>query len=220
MKSFKSSGVLVLNMEVVTAYHAEQMLKSYVQTSDSILSQSVDDALEFATYPCVLKIVSQKALHKTEVKAVRIVHNKEGLEREYMNLLRLGIQKKLHMEGILVQKFEKGSEVFIGIKNDPVFGHVIGLGVGGTLVEELKDVQWRVCPISDKDANSMIENLTFKNLVKGFRGTHNNVKALKKTLLKLSTFPKKYANLEEMDINPLILNEDDATVVDARIILK
>ena len=103
-------------MEVITAYEAEKMLRKYARTSDSILSTGIDEALKFATYPCALKIVSKKALHKTEVKGVRIVHNKEELEKEYMDLLKIGIKKELHIEGILVQRYETGSSVFIGRK--------------------------------------------------------------------------------------------------------
>ncbi len=209
-------------MEVLTAYKAEKLLNNYVRVSKSILSQSVEEAIDFAErqYPIALKIISKQALHKTEIKGVRIVHNKQDLMQQYSELLKLSVQKGIHLEGILVQKFQEGSEVFVGIKKDPTFGHVIGLGVGGILVEELKDVQWRVCPIAAKDADSMLENLKFKNIIKGARGNHSNIAALKKALIQLSHFPDKHPKLQEMDINPLILNHQYATVVDARMIFE
>ncbi len=207
-------------MEILTAYKAEKLLSKVVRVSTAILTQHVDEALAFARYPTALKLISPQALHKTEIKGVRIVHNKDDMVKEYSNLLSVAVRHKIHLEGILVQRFEEGSEVFVGIKKDPTFGHVIGLGVGGILVEEIKDVQWRVCPITAKDADSMLDNLKFKNIIKGVRNSHNNIAELKRTLIQLSHFPSKHPNLQEMDINPLILNHHTATVVDARIILE
>jgi len=207
-------------MEVLTAYKAEKLLSRYVRVSKSILTKDAEKALDFATYPSALKIISDKALHKTEIKGVRIVHNRQDLLAQFSELMNLVLKKNIPIEGILVQRFEEGSEVFVGIKKDPTFGHVIGLGVGGILVEELKDVQWRTCPITKNDAESMLENLKFKNIVKGVRGNHGNIKELFKTLIKLSYFPKKHPHLQEMDINPLILNHKYATVVDARMVFE
>jgi hypothetical protein len=208
-------------MDIITAYNAEQMLKKYVDVSRSQLTQSIDDALDFVNeFPVVVKLISKRALHKTEMKAIRIVYSREQLIKNYGDLLKIALENKFLIEGVLVQDFKEGSEVFIGIKKDPTFGHVIGLGVGGVLVEELKDVQWRVCPITNKDADSMLSHLKFKNIIYGTRNNHNNIAELKKALISLSNVPKKYPHLQEMDVNPLILNHKYATVVDARMIFE
>ena len=207
-------------MEIMTAYKAEKLLSRYVRVSRCILSQNIDEALGFATYPSVLKIISKQALHKTEIKGVRFVHNRQDLLHEYSELLKTALKHNIHIEGILVQDFQEGSQVFVGIKKDPTFGHVIGLGVGGILVEEIKDIQWRTCPVEGKDVESMLENLKFKNIIKGTRGDHNNISELKKIVIKLSQLPHKYPHLQEMDVNPLILNHKYATVIDARMIFE
>ncbi len=206
-------------MNVLTAYEAQNLLEKYTEVSKSVLTKNIDEALGFGIYPSVLKIISKEALHKTEIKGVRIVNNKQDLMQQYSELLQIAIDKKLKIEGIMVQKFEEGTEVFVGIKKDATFGHVIGLGIGGIFVEELNDVQWRKCPITTKDAESMIEHLKFKKIIKGARGTQNNIAALKKTLVAISEIPKEHHVMQEMDINPLILH-NKAIVVDARIILE
>ena len=206
-------------MKILAAYEAEKLLSNYVTVSKSMLSNDINQAILFADYPVALKLISQQALHKTEVKGVRIVHNKADLVKEYADLLRIALKHSIHIDGILVQKFEEGTEVFIGIKKDDTFGHVIGLGLGGIYVEQLKDVQWRKCPITEKDVMSMIEHLKMKDVIKGVRNQENNIKELTKTLVTLSQIPKKYPGLKEMDINPLILDHK-ATVVDARIVFE
>lgn len=207
-------------MEILTAYKAEQLVGKYVSVPRSMLASDVDQALNFARYPIVLKLVSKQALHKSDIKGVRFVYTKEDLIKNYGELLKIALKHNIFIEGILVQDFVDGTQVFAGIKKDPTFGHVIGVGLGGVLVEELKDVQWRVCPITEKDAESMIEHLQFKNIIKGTRGTKNNMAALKNALIKLSTMPQRYQNIQEMDVNPVIVNEKSATVVDARIIFE
>ncbi len=206
-------------MKVLAAYEAEKLLSKYVNVTKSILAQTVDQALSLGTYPAALKIISKEALHKTEIKGVRIVHNKQDLIEQYGELLKVVRKHNIKLDGILVQKFVDGTQVFVGIKKDPTFGHVIGLGVGGILVEEIKDIEWRACPITKKDAVSMLENLKFKNIIKGVRNTTNNIKELHNTLIELSNLPKHHPDLLEMDVNPLIL-DDKATVVDARMVFE
>ena len=206
-------------MKVLAAYEAEKLLEHYVPVAKSKLTKDVDEALSFATYPAALKIISKQALHKTEIKGVRFVHNRQDLIQQYGELYKIAMQKNIELEGILVQQFIDGTQVFIGIKKDAVFGHVIGLGLGGIFVEEFKDVQWRKCPITMHDADSMIENLKFKNIIRGTRGSENNISALKKVIMTLSALPAKHKDLQEMDINPLILDKN-ATVVDARMVFE
>lgn len=188
-----------------------QTARNYLVTDFSQIKQS---------FPLVLKIVSPDAVHKTEFKGVRVVKDAESLTREFNDLIAVAKKKRLKIKGILVQEFIAGKEVIIGIKKDSSFGHVIMFGLGGIMVELLKDVSFRVCPINESDADSMINDLKGKGLLTGFRGEPAvNLGLLKKILVKASYIPVKNANISELDINPLIINEKDAVVVDSRIVL-
>ena len=109
-------------------------------------------------------------------------------------------------KAILVQEFIKGIELIIGIKKDSSFGHALMFGVGGVMVELLKDVSFRICPITHKDAEEMINDLKAKDLLTGFRDSKPvNLNLLKKCLIKASEIPKKFPNIKELDINPLLM---------------
>src|SRR3989344_5599600 len=105
-------------------------------------------------------------------------------------------------------------------KSDPAFGHAIMLGTGGTLVELIRDVSFRICPVTERDAAQMIEELKLKNLLYGFRGAPKaDVNALKRIVVKISQLPQTH-KITEMDINPLIVSTKGAKVVDARIVME
>ena len=109
--------------------------------------------------------------------------------------------------------------IITGLKKDPTFGHVIAFGVGGIFTEIIKDVVFRVCPISKKDAIEMIKEIKAYKILEGTRGEKPvNFYSLLRVLLALSELSKKYENIEELDINPLIVNEKNAKIVDARIV--
>lgn len=164
-------------------------------------------------FPLVLKIISSKFTHKTEVNGVRIVSNQEELEKEFKDLRKIKGTKSF-----LVQEFVKGTELIIGLKKDNSFGHALMFGIGGVMVELLKDVSFRICPINKNDAQEMIDELKAKDLLKGFRGSKEvNLNLLKNILVKVSEIPLKNSNIKELDINPLIINDKKAFVVDARL---
>ncbi|MBN1644975.1 acetate--CoA ligase family protein [Candidatus Woesearchaeota archaeon] len=188
-----------------------QFISKYLPVAESYTVKSIDQIKP--EFPLVLKIVSSKFIHKTEVKGIRIVNNQEGLVKNFNELKKIKGTK-----AILVQEFVKGTELIIGIKKDSSFGHAIMFGIGGVMVELLKDVSFRICPINDKDAESMINELKSKELLTGFRGQAPvNLKLLKKILVKASNIPVKNKNITELDINPLIINERQALAVDARL---
>ncbi|MBW2969278.1 acetate--CoA ligase family protein, partial [Candidatus Woesearchaeota archaeon] len=144
---------------------------------------------------------------------VRIVSNQEELEKEFKDLKKIKGTKSF-----LVQEFVKGTELIIGLKKDNSFGHALMFGIGGVMVELLKDVSFRICPINKNDAQEMIDELKAKDLLKGFRGSKEvNLNLLKNILVKVSEIPLKNSNIKELDINPLIINDKKAFVVDARL---
>ena len=203
-------------MKVLAENEAEALLKKYVPVAKGI---AVKKTVGFWKPPFILKIVSKKALHKSDIGGVRIVKNAEDAKDTYEALVAIAKKRKLAPYSIIMQEYVQGVEMIIGIKSDPAFGHAIMLGTGGTLVELIKDVSFRICPLTEKDASQMIEELKLKKLLYGFRGSANaDVKALKKIIVKISQIPKTH-KIVEMDINPLIVATKGAKVVDARIVM-
>jgi hypothetical protein len=207
-----------MGTKTLTVDESLDFIGKYLQTARSYLVRDISEIRQ--TFPLVLKIVSPDAVHKTEFRGVRIVKDLSALNSEFNDLISIAKKHRLKIRGILVQEFIRGKEVIIGIKKDPSFGHVIMFGLGGIMVELLKDVSFRVCPISESDAGSMIDDLKGKGILAGFRGEPAvNLSLLKKILVKASYIPAKNPSIVELDINPLIINEKDAFVVDSRLVL-
>lgn len=206
------------------AKESEDFLKRYLPVAKSSLVRNFEDALKFTKkegYPAVLKLIAEKIVHKTDVRAVSIVKNEEEMGGEFDRILGWARKKRLRVSGILVQEFFRGKEVIIGIKKDDTFEHVVMLGIGGIYTEFLRDVSFRVCPINFNDAGEMLDELRLKKILEGVRGERGvNLKLLKNILVKVSKIPEKNNKIIEMDINPLIINSKECKVVDARIVLE
>jgi len=163
-------------------------------------------------FPVVLKLVSPKVIHKTEAGGVKIVHD--------VVELRAIAAKFIEQGKVLIQEHCSGVEVFLGIKKDASFGPVLLAGIGGIFVEVYKDVSFRVCPVTIKDAEQMLDELKGKALLSGVRGQKPvNRKLLIGAMVKLSHLPEKL-DIEELDVNPFFINETDGKAVDARLVLK
>jgi succinyl-CoA synthetase beta subunit len=208
-------------MKILAEAKAEQLISKFLPVAKSILTRNVEQAVKFAkTYPVVIKLISPKALHKTEVGGVKMIRDEKELRDEFSSMIAFAKKKKLPLEGVLVQEYLGGREFIIGIKKDPAFGHVIMFGFGGIFVEVFKDVSFRVCPITLNDADQMVNELKAKKLYSSFRGDKAvNLKILKNVLVKASQIPEKYPKISELDINPFILDEKQGKVADARIIM-
>ncbi|MCX6815592.1 MAG: acetate--CoA ligase family protein [Candidatus Aenigmarchaeota archaeon] len=211
-------------MKILTEEKAEKLIAKHVPVAKSILTKNfvhADKAANKFKYPVVLKLISPKAVHKTEVNGIRFPKNVDELKKEYADLQKIAKTKKLPLTGILVQEMIRGEEVILGIKKDPTFGHVLLFGIGGKYAELLKDVSFRACPITEKDAQAMIDELKMKKILYGFRGSKSvNLRLLKKIMISVSKIPVKHKNIEEMDINPFIINSKTGKAVDARIVMK
>lgn len=203
------------NKEVFNGYQAEQFLKKFISISKSQLVKAHTEIK--IKPPLVLKIISDQALHKTEIGGVKIIKTKQEIMPAFNELITKARKHKLDLKGILVQEFIEGEQLIIGINRDPVFGHIILFGLGGIFTEVLEDTSIRKCPITENDAQEMIDELKARKIFYGFRGKKLNLPALKKTLVQISKVPTKYKTLKEMDINPYILNEKTGVPVDARI---
>lgn len=208
---------------VYTELEAEEFLKPFVPVARHELVRSekgLDSVAQAIGFPLVLKIISKKLIHKSDVHGVRLVKTKEDLHEDFADLLKIAAKKKLDPQGILVQEYVKGEYVIIGLKKDPTFGHVLVLGIGGIYTELLHDVSFRICPVTEKDVDTMIDELKLKQLLFGYRGKKKaNIEFLKKVVVSVSKIPGKYPEIQEMDINPFVINDVKGAVVDARIVV-
>ncbi|MGB8025796.1 MAG: acetate--CoA ligase family protein, partial [Nitrososphaeraceae archaeon] len=175
-------------------------------------------------FPLVGKIVSPQILHKTDVRGVKVGLNSELEVRETFDEMYNRLSTQFNVKGMLIEKMvPKGvAELIVGLQNDPQFGPVIMLGLGGIYTEIFKDISFRVLPITKDDAVEMIESLKGKQILKGFRGSEPvNIDVLGDALVNIGNLGVDMAAYyESIDFNPVIVYPNDYTVVDAKIILR
>ncbi len=204
-------------MKILVEREAEDFLeKNGFRVAKRKYAKNLKEAVEFADkigYPVVMKIYGKSILHKTEVNGVRVdLRGKDEVIEAFNEM-----QKVKGFNGVMVQEYLKGEYVLIGLNKDETFGHVAALGTGGIYTEMLNDVSLRVCPLTRKDADDMIEEVKIFKMIKS-RGKKVNIKAVKNAIMRISRLSEKYKNIKELDVNPLIVNSKDAKVADARII--
>jgi len=195
---------------------AREILKAYnIRIPEAELACDIGKAKEVAArigYPLVLKIVSPNILHKTDVGGVKIgIENEKELEESYDQIL-INVKKYMpdaNIRGIMVQKFIKEKkETIIGISEDPQFGPMVMFGLGGIYVEALKDVSFRIVPISREVAREMVEEIKSYKLLKGVRGEDPaDVDSIIDIILKVSQLVIDFPEIMEMDINPLFVKK-------------
>ena len=153
-------------------------------------------------------------VHKSDVGGVVLnIMSAEHLEMEFDRMMKIEGAK-----AIMVQKMIKGKELFIGAKYEPRFGHIVLCGLGGIFVEVLKDVSSGLAPLSYDEAYSMIRSLRAYKIIKGTRGQKGlNEQKYAEIIVRLSTLLRFTTEIKELDINPLLADEDNVTAVDARI---
>ena len=175
-------------------------------------------------YPIVLKIVSPQVLHKSDAGGVIVgVNDEKGIREGYQKIVS-NIKKNVPaavIEGILIQEMApKGTEIIIGSTVDPTFGPTIMFGLGGIFVEILKDVSFRLAPITKDDAWEMLDEIKAKKMLDGPRGTAKADKeTIVNTLLSVSKMLMECPEIKELDMNPILVYEKGARAVDARVIL-
>ncbi len=182
------------------------------------VSSSKDELITFAQkvgYPVVAKVVGP--VHKSDVGGVTLnIRTPEHLALEYDRMMKIQ-----DATGVMVQKMLKGTELFIGAKYEERFGHVVLCGLGGIFVEILKDVQSGLAPLSAAEAYSMIHSLRGYKIIKGTRGQKGiNEQKYAEIIVRLSTLLRFATEIKEMDINPLLADEQDVVAVDARILIE
>ncbi|MBR1414966.1 MAG: acetate--CoA ligase family protein [Prevotella sp.] len=186
-----------------------------IPTVPEFVSEQKDEVLAFAEktgFPVVAKVVGP--VHKSDVGGVALnIRSKEVLSAEFDRMMQIP-----DATAVMVQKMIKGTELFIGAKYEERFGHVVLCGLGGIFVEVLKDVSSGLAPLSYEEAYSMIHSLRGYRILKGTRGQHGiNERKYAEIIVRLSTLLRFATEIKEMDINPLLADEQDVIAVDARI---
>jgi acetyl-CoA synthetase (ADP-forming) len=182
-------------------------------------------AAEVIGFPVVLKILSPDVIHKSDVGGVLVNIKDVNEVREGYQTIITSVKKhkeNARIRGIFVEEFaQKGVEVIIGAIKDPQFGPALMFGLGGIFVEVLKDVSFRVAPITKYDAKEMIHEIKGYPILTGIRGQEaRDIKALTKILLQVSKLVVDYPVINQLDLNPIFSYAKGAKCVDARIILE
>jgi acetyltransferase len=208
--------------DIIADYGFKTPQSSLVMTSEEALA-----AARKIGYPVVMKIVSPDILHKTDVGGVRVgIENDQQAEEAFFDITAQSQQyhPQAAILGVSVQEMVKGGkEVILGMSKDVQFGPLIMFGLGGIYVEVLKDVSFRIAPLSVEDADQMIREINAYPLLRGARGEKpTDIAALRECLLRLSQLVTDNPEILELDINPLIVKAEGegAVAADARIILE
>ncbi len=177
------------------------------------LVKSPAEALKFAGktgYPVVMKLYSAKISHKTDVGGVFTGVGKGDVNKVFGRLMKIK-----GCEAVLMQKQVDGIETIVGGVEDPQFGPCVSFGTGGIFVEVLKDVSFRVCPVTKNDAREMVKETKVYHILKGYRGKKYDTEGLVNVLVKVSKMMVA-EKIKELDINPLICSEKGVWAVDVR----
>jgi len=195
---------------------AREVLKAYgIKLPEAELARDKGEAKEIGKrigYPLVLKIVSPNILHKTDVGGVIVsISNEKELEESYDDIF-FNILKYMpdaDVRGVLVQEFiEDKKETIIGVSEDTQFGHIIMFGLGGIYVETLKDVSFRIAPVSRQSAGEMIREIKTIKILEGTRGENpSDINSIIEIILKVSQLVTDFPEIMEMDINPLFVKK-------------
>ena len=192
------------------------------------LAKNEDEAAQFSDaigYPVVLKIVSPDIIHKSDIGGVMLNLREAKEARNAYKQILSNVKKhnaKARIVGILVEEMAPAStEVIVGSTKDPQFGPALMFGLGGVFVEVLKDVTFRIAPISEEEALEMIEGVRAYPLLKGYRGSPPaDINAIVEILLATSRLVMEHTEIRELDLNPIVVYEKGAKTVDARMILE
>jgi len=211
--------------KALTEYEAKKVLKRYgIPTTREELVRTQKEAVEVAEklgYPVVLKGAGAELLHKTELDVIRLNLKNAREVREAFQEIKKNAGDKL--EGVLVQEMVKGErELVIGLIKDPQFGPCVMFGLGGIYTEILRDVSFRVAPITTQDAYQMMEEIRAKKILDAVRGmAPADKKTLAKALVGLGRLGIDHPEIKEVDVNPLILTKKGKPMaVDALIVLE
>jgi acyl-CoA synthetase (NDP forming)/RimJ/RimL family protein N-acetyltransferase len=208
------------NRSYLMEHETKEILEGIgIVTTGFLVARSEDETLALSEkigFPVVLKIVSPDVVHKTDAGGVKLnLTCAEDVRKAYHEIIETF--KYQHIEGVTIQKMATpGIEAIIGVTRDPSFGPIIMFGLGGVFVEVLRDVSFRILPITEKDASEMIAEIRGAAILDGYRGQAVDLDSLGRLLLKISQLVVENREIRELDLNPLLLYPDGYVTVDAR----
>jgi len=191
----------------------------------SIAASGEEQAVEAARtigFPVAVKIDSPEVSHKSDIGGVILeVRDEAGVRSAVRRIDDAAKRAGAKSGGVLVCAMaDPGVEVIVGVTRDLQFGHAVLFGIGGVLVEVMRDVTFRLVPLSDRDATEMIEEIRGAPILRGIRGRAGaDLGAIRDLLLQVSSFAETIPGLREMDLNPVIVRESGLSIVDARVVL-
>lgn len=211
--------------EALTEYEAKEFLMELgLPVTKQKLVSTKEEALNVAKelgFPVVMKIMAEDIVHKSDVGGVKVdIRDEEQVSKAFDELMTIESSSE---KTVSVQEMANKpiSELIVGTIQDPQFGPAIMFGIGGVLVEIMKDVSFRISPITEFDANEMIHEIKGFKLLDGYRGAPKaDLKSLMDLLKKVSEISMEYLEIDQMDLNPVFIYEDGIKIVDARIIMK
>ncbi len=205
------------------------LLEAYgVPLPEAVLVTQAKEAVEVANkmgYPVAMKVVSPDIIHKSNAGGVQLdLRNPKDVERAFEQILGNAqkVAPKERIFGCLISPMaRKGQECIIGMIRDRQFGPVLMFGLGGIFVEVLKDISFRVAPAPGEDINQMINEIKGYKILTGMRGDKpKDIGAIKNILARLSEIAIANPEIHEVDLNPVIVHENGASIVDSRVILR
>lgn len=203
---------------------ALNLLEEYnIPSVRSEVAHTTDDVVRIGGnigYPIAMKILSKSISHKTEVEGVKINIKNDSEAREYFEKIKENLGEKL--DGIIIQPMMYGREIILGIKKDDNFGSMLMFGLGGVYTEVVKDVAFRFAPIDREEALEMMQEIKAFKILTGYREfPRMDVDAVADTLVALSNLVVNHPEIKELDINPLIVQEEGkgCKAVDVRIVI-
>ncbi len=195
----------------------------------SLMARTSEEAVAAAKgigYPVVMKIISPQILHKSDIGGVKVnINSKKEVENAFFDITTKvkHVMPTAQINGVMIQEMvSSGKEVIIGITRDAQFGHMIMFGLGGIYVEVLKDITFRIVPLSKEDAYEMVRETKVFPLLRGVRGeVEADIEAIEKSLLVLSQMAIEFPQIIEAEVNPLLVKKrgDGVVAIDARFII-
>ncbi|GAB4325489.1 MAG: acetate--CoA ligase family protein [Dehalococcoidia bacterium] len=213
---------------LLTEVEAKQaLIDAGIPATKTTLAATREEACRQADemgYPVVLKVVSPDIAHKSDVGGVKLnLQNADEVGAAFDAIMASAraAQPSARIEGVSVQQMAApGTEVIVGMTTDPQFGPVMMFGLGGIMVEVLKDVSFRLVPLERKDAEDMIMEIKGRPVLEGVRGQPPaNIEALVDLIVQVSRFVEANPDIRELDLNPVLASPSGAIAVDARIVV-
>jgi len=217
------------SQNLLTEVESKELLKKAgIPVVETKLARSKKEAVSISKemgFPVVLKISSPDVVHKSDSGGVKLgLANAAQVGKAYGEIV-ASVKRaypEAQIQGVSVQAMApSGVEVIVGMSKDAQFGPVLMFGLGGILVEVLKDVSFRIVPVTERDAREMVKEIKGYPVLQGYRGQKPaSIPALEELIVKVSQFVEKNPQIKELDLNPIFAYPDKAVAVDARIILE